>query len=129
VELLLFLFIARLASIRCHKIPASSIPIQHLLGMTIFLATQAVIPSKAANLIYYYKLFYYAACIEGRRWRFENALSDRTSPYIKSLTPPKPSADIPQPHNPLPKNKRPSQAKANAPAAEKQITTPVQLKA
>jgi hypothetical protein len=28
-------FIARLASIRCHKIPANSIPIRHLLGMTI----------------------------------------------------------------------------------------------
>ncbi len=29
-------FIARLASIRCRKIPANSIPIRHLLGMTIF---------------------------------------------------------------------------------------------
>ncbi len=66
--LLIFLFMARLASIRCHKIPANSVPIRHLLGMTILHSTQSVIPSKAANSNSNYKLFYDAACIEGRRY-------------------------------------------------------------
>ena len=37
-------------------------------GGPILHSTQAVIPSKAANPDSYYKLFYCAACIEGRRW-------------------------------------------------------------